>query len=168
MNDKKFLLKKKKQLLAYVTAATIGVSMLTGCGNTNFRYEKNKDGKIETVSGEIDYDSFKDLKFIHLTNNITNIDDYILAKYFYSTTPRTGSLKIYTDIENGKEVYNSSDTNYSNFNVDVIVDNMVDYLYKYNMMKDFYTIDDVTKLKENLLTDSDLNIKQKLNKKLVK
>lgn len=168
MSDKNLLLKKKKQLLTYVTAATIGVSALTGCGNQGFNYQKDKDGKIEKITGELDYDSFKNLKFIHLTNDIANIDEYILADqevYYAAYSP---SSEDYIDITNGNVVYDSDNDDYSNFNMDVIVDHMVNYLYKYDMIKDLYTIDDATKLKENLLNDPDLNIKQKANKRLVK
>lgn len=52
--------------------------------------------------------------------------------------------------------------------MEIIVDNLVDYLWKYDMLKEEYTPEDIIKLKELLLTDKDLFPGASLNNPLTK
>lgn len=162
--DKKTLLKKyKKKILTYAAISAIGVGALTG----HHSYQENENGVIELV-GELDGSIVKNTKLIHLTNNGVKKDEYIIAKYQYINGKAGNDSEYYEDIENGKKVYDFRNSNYDNFKVDIIVDNMTDYLYKYDMIQDKYTNEDIKELKENLLNDPDLNIKKSGNKQFIK
>lgn len=153
---KKELLKKKKMLLVYALVTSLSVSTLSGCGANTFNYQLTEDGSI-VIDGSITYDKFKKLKFVHLTNEIAKIDKYILVEEKEYVQRYTSSKLCYIDVETGKIVYNNKDDDFKNFKLEIVIEHMVDYLYKYDMVKDEYSIEDIEKLKEYLLLDEDLN-----------
>ena len=57
----------------------------------------------------------------------------------------------YKSIEIGKKVYEQANDDFKNFKMEIVIDHMVDYLYKYDMIKDNYSIEDVKSLKQLLL-----------------
>ena len=153
------LLKKKKMLLTYALAMSLSAASLTGCvgENKQFYYTTEENGDL-LVEGTISFDMFKELKLIHLTNELAGIDKYILAKEYKYTSSSSAIVFNYVDMENGRKVYDSSGNSFKNFNVEIIVDIMYDYIYKYDMIKDSYDIEDIKKIKEYLLNDETLNI----------
>lgn len=116
--------------------------------------------------GYLSKDEVKELKFIHLSNSAVGKDEYVLVEHYYNVQRGGWCEETYINIENGAAVYDFLDESYKNFKVDILVDNMMDYLYKYDMIKDEYDIKDIQNLKENLLNDPDLNIEK--DKQLVK
>lgn len=154
MNMKDILLYQKKRIIAYSMMTALGLTSLTGCGSTDFEYNTKDNGKIVTT-GEMNFNKTKNLKLIHITNEIAEFDEYYLARYFDdSTFSRVGSRsKGYINIENDKIIYIYEDEDYKNFTVEVIIDHLIDYLYKYDLVKDKYNIDDIKELKEKLLND---------------
>ena len=68
-------------------------------------------------------------------------------------------------MENGKIVYASKDDDFKNFNLEIVVDRLIDYIYKYDMVKDKYDIEDIKKIKEYLLLDETLNIGKEMQEK---
>lgn len=149
-NIKKELLKQKKKLLIYTVATMMGTTSLVGCGN-KFEYEKDSTGVVN-ITGTMDYVDVKNLKFVHLTNEIAKLDRYYLVKCGYYRYPH------YIDIETDRIIYQDKSDDYENFNLEIVVDNMLDYLYKYDMVKDEYTIDDINKLEQLLLNDETLEL----------
>jgi len=156
MKVRKELLKQQKKALIYVLSAVIGTTTLTGCGDT-FDYQYEEDGTV-TVEGTISYERIKKLKLVHLTNEIAEIDEYILAyeDSEYTSISRISRKCYYDSIETGRKFYSVNEEEYKNFKIDIVVDHMVDFLYKYNMVKDEYSIDDIKKLKELLLQEEQL------------
>ena len=136
----------------------MALTCLTGCNN--LKYEKQENGIVE-VTGTIDYDDFKHYKLVHITNEIAELDKYYLV-YGQGSYDRGNLLYInYIDIETDKEVFREADeeryevvcSDYKNFKMEIILDGLVDYLYKYDMVKDEYTIEDILYIKECLLSD---------------
>ena len=84
-NIKKELLKQKKKLLIYTVATMMGTTSLVGCGN-KFEYEKDSTGVVN-ITGTMDYVDVKNLKFVHLTNEIAKLDRYYLVKCGYYRYP---------------------------------------------------------------------------------
>lgn len=162
---KNTLINQRRKLLAYLTSATIGVSILTGCGN-EVKYQKNQDGQVE-IANDLDSNIVNNLILIRLSNKTVEKDDYVLVTQVVNVS-RELSTTSYTNIENGIIVYDTRKSIYNNFSVEIIVDNMLDYLYKYDMIKNQYTNNDIEILKNNLINDPDLNIKKDTGKKLVK
>ena len=157
------LLKKKKMLLAYAIATSLSIPVLSSCGTNYFDYKIEENGDL-LVEGTITFDKFKKLKLIHLTNEIALIDKYILVsedKENYRTYIKVS----YVDMENGKIVYDSKNADFKNFNLEIVVDRLIDYIYKYDMVKDKYDIEDIKKIKEYLLLDETLNIGKDNNNK---
>ena len=153
------LLKKKKMLLAYALATSLSIPALSSCGTNYFDYKVEENGEL-LVEGTITFDKFKKLKLIHLTNEIAEIDKYILAEEKEQVQMYNGSIFYYIDIETGKKVYNNKDDDFKNFKLEIVVDRLIDYLYKYDMVKDSYDIEDIQKIKEYLLLDETLNIRE--------
>lgn len=151
MNIKKELLKQKKKALVLMVSAIVGTTTLSGCGDNTFDYQYEEDGTV-MVEGTISYVMLKNAKLVHLTNELAEIDEYLLVRYHPG---RYTSDTYYYDIENGFEFYLESDK-YKNFKMDIILDSMVDFLYKYDMIKDEYSIDDVKQLKQLLLEEDKL------------
>lgn len=141
------LKKQRKKLVAYALACGISMSSLTGC----YSYGENSYGET-VIKGKVDIDVVKDLKFIHVYNEIANYNKYFLV--------RTGELLFgyyYENIDDGNIVYDSTNDDYKSFKVDVIIDdNMIDYLYRYNMKQDEYSGYDIKLLKAYLLNDPNL------------
>lgn len=157
------LLKKKKMLLAYALATSLSISALSSCGANYLTYKVEENGDL-LVEGTITFDECKKLKLIHLTNEIALIDKYILVsedKEIYRTYIKFS----YVDMENGKTVYKSSEDDFKNFNLEIVVDRLIDYIYKYDMVKDKYDIEDIKKIKEYLLLDETLNIGKDMQEK---
>ena len=127
------LLKKKKMLLAYALATSLSVSALTGCGNSGFSYLKENETIV--ANGVVNYDLVKSLKLIHLTNEIAQLDEYVLVSEILVFTKYKGSITYYEDVETGKQVYSTKGDDFKNFEVEIIVEHMVDYLYKYDIVK---------------------------------
>ena len=151
MNIKKELLKQKKKALVLMVSAVVGTTSLSGC-SSNFDYYCEVDGTI-TADGMISYDNLKNAKLVHLTNGLAEIDKYIMVLY---NNGKYEFEKYYYDIETGITVYSDTIEEYKNFKMEVILDSMVDFLYKYDMVKDEYSIDDVKKLKGLLLEEEQL------------
>lgn len=149
-------------LLAYALAISLSVSALTSCGNDNFYYTIEENGDL-VFEGTVSFDTFKKLKLAHLTNKIALIDEYVLVREHVPT----GLIKRleYIDMENGKIVYASKDDDFKNFNLEIVVDRLIDYIYKYDMVKDKYDIEDIKKIKEYLLLDETLNIGKEMQEK---
>lgn len=122
---------------------------------------------IIKLAGEIESDIMNDTYLIHITNNIVMKDEYVIAKYQYMNGRGIYS-EYYENIENGQKVYEFKSDKYESFKVDIVVENMLDYLYKYDMIRDSYNKDDIKKLKDNLLNDPDLGINKSENKQLIK
>lgn len=165
MNMKKNLIDTKKRILAYITTTTLGISLLTGCSE-DIKYTTNENGVVE-INDDFSHNFVSKLKFIRLSNSVVNKDSYFLVDSISLTIGRGPNVKYYNNIENGVTIYEDGSSMYENFSVDIIIDNMEDYLYKYDMIKESYNLDDIKLLKENLLNDSSLNITNG-NKKLVK
>ena len=155
MNIRKELLKQQKKALIYVVSAVIGTMTLTGCGSDQFDYQYEEDGTV-TVEGTISYEKLKKLKFVHLTNEIALIDDYILVYEYTEYIDRYAARLCYKNYETGRKIYGENEEDFKNFKIEIVVDHMIDFLYKYNMVKDEYSIDDVKKLKELLLQEEQL------------
>lgn len=151
------LLNKKKKLLAYAIATSLSIPALSSCGTNYFDYKVEENGDL-LVEGTITFDKFKKLKLIHLTNEIALIDKYIIVEEKEYLQRYTSSKLVYVDMENGKIVYNSKDDDFKNFNLEIVVDRLIDYMYKYDMVKDNYDIEDIKRIKEYLLLDETLNI----------
>ena len=149
-------LKTKKKLLVYLMSVLMGSISLTSCNNENsFEYVQQEDGTID-VSGLESYDDFKCIKLIHLTNEIAELDEYHLV-FECEIWKRYGPNEIYyKSVETGKEVYEQSNDDFKNFKMEIVIDHIVDYLYKYDMVKDNYSIEDVKSLKQLLLEDEDV------------
>lgn len=142
----------RKQALLLAASLTLGFTSLTGCGN-NLKYESSTEGSI-IVTGSIKYDKLKKAKLIRIKNEIAELDEYYLVLAYHHTAGRIVSNKLYyTDIETGKMVYNELDKDFKNFTIEIILDGIVDYLYKYDIVKDKYNIDDIETIKQNLLSD---------------
>lgn len=143
------LKKQRKKLVACALACGISMSSLTGC----YSYGENSYGQ-EVIKGKVDIDVVKNLKLIRVYNETANYNEYFLA--------RRGKVPFfneyyYNNIDDGYIVYDPSDDDYKNFKVDVIIDdNMIDYLYRYNMKKDEYSGYDIKVLKSCLLNDPNL------------
>lgn len=169
MNVKDILLYQKKKIIAYTIMTTLGLTSLTGCNNQSFEYETKESGEV-SVMGEMNFDKVKNLKLIHLTNEIAEFDKYYLARYFDdSTLSRFGSQsKGYINIENDKIIYIYEEDDYKNFTVEVVADHIIDYLYKYDMVKDTYNIEEIKELKENLLNDNTVVNMEEPTKKVLK
>lgn len=141
---------------------SLGITSLTGCGE-KFEYQIEENG-IVSVEGNEEFDEFKKIKLVHLTNEIANLDEYYLASCHVIINPGEDTIE-YINIETGRIIYITTDDDYQNFKIEVVVDFMVDYLYKYDMVKDNYTINDVITLKENLLNDETVISVEKTNKR---
>lgn len=161
MKSKKELLRMKKKILIYTLTAIIGTTTITGCKD-KFTYEYTNDGII-TVDGKISYDTLKKLKLIHLINKNVELDKYLLVQKKKDHMYRS-NIYYYQDIETGRIIYHEKDELFQNFELEIIVDNMVDYLIKYNIVKEDYTIKDIQNLKQTLLMDETLNFSTKLKK----
>ena len=149
MDKKILLLNQKKRLIALATAFTLAVTTLTGCNNLKYKSDENG---IVVVTGDIDYNSFKGAKLIHVTNDIALIDKYYLVLEMSYNVKRYTTSYYYEDIETCKIVYKADNDDFKNFNVEIILDGLVDYLYKYDMVKDEYDIEDIKTFKDNLLS----------------
>ena len=149
-------LSTKKKFLVYLMSVVMGTVSLTGCNNENsFEYVKQEDGTID-VDGLEDYDDFKCIKLIHLTNEIAELDEYHLVYECEIWNRYVPSTIYYKSIETGKKVYEQTNDDFKNFKMEIVIDHMVDYLYKYDMVKDNYSIEDVKSLKQLLLEDEDV------------
>lgn len=167
MNKKDFLLDKKRRLLALAMAVTLTTTSLTACGSdTKLKYETQDNG-IVIVTGEIKYDSLKKAKLVHIKNEIAEIDKYYLAIY-ETNVGRYNTKNIYIDIETGKIIYEEENEDFKNFSLEVVLDGLVDYLYKYDMVKEKYNIEDIEFIKESLLNDQTLLPTLKSNQKSLK
>ena len=71
-------------------------------------------------------------------------------------------------LEKDKVIYIYEEDDYKNFTVEVVADHLIDYLYKYDMIKDSYNIEEVKELKENLLNDNTIINIEEPNKKVLK
>jgi len=162
MDLKDYLLKYRKKLLAYTFITTFGVTSLTGCGSSNYSYQTSQNGEI-IIQGETGYDEFVKLKLVRVTNKNADLDKYYLVKF---DNDRYDQLDKYIDIETGKVIF-SLDENFKDFELDIIVDNMVSYLLKYNMVKEVYNVEDIEILKERLLSDDTLMDARDVNKKVL-
>lgn len=150
MDKKILLLNQKKRLIALATVFTLAITTLTGCNNLKY---KTQDNGIVVVTGDIDYNSFKGAKLIHITNDIALIDKYYLVLELPYSSDRYHYSSYYRDIETGKTVYKAEHDDFKNFDVEIVLDGLVDYLYKYDMVKDGYDIEDIKKFKDDLLSD---------------
>lgn len=148
----KEVLKMKKRMLIYLLSAVMGTTLLSGCSNSNFEYLSEEDGTV-TVASLISYDILKGAKLVHLTNELAEIDKYFIVLY---NSGKYSSEQYYYDIETGVKVYSETTDDFKNFDMDVILEQMVDFLYKYDMVKDEYSIEDVKKLKQLLLDEEKL------------
>lgn len=142
---KGLLLEYKKRLIALAMTVPMALTCLTGCNN--LKYEKQENGIVE-VTGTIDYDDLKIYKLVHITNEIAEIDTYYLVVHYVGR-----GYDQCVSVENGEIVYNSYNDDYKNFKIEIILDGLVDYLYKYDMVKEEYTIEDILHIKECLLSD---------------
>ena len=164
------LLRKQAFLLA--TSLTLGITSLTGCGN-NLKYGISIEGSV-IVTGSIEYDNLKKAKLVRVKNDIAELDEYYLVLSYHHQVGTVISDKLYyKDIETGEVVYSEQNKDYKNFTIEIILDGIVDYLYKYNMIKDKYNIDDIERIKQNLLSDDTListntTSKNTSRKKLIK
>lgn len=153
---KQLLLESKKRLIALAMIIPMTLTCLTGCNN--LKYEKQENGIVE-VTGTIDYDDFKNYKLVHITN-VAGLDKYYLVDKRSINRKYYPTWFEYTDIETNMKVYQEKDGasygDYKNFKMEIILDVLVDYLYKYNMVKDEYTIEDILYIKECLLSDDTL------------
>ena len=144
----------KRRLTAIVMALYLALTCLTGCNN--LKYEKQENGIVE-VTGTIDYDDFKKYKLVHITNEIAELDKYYFVKNYTPERKNYPTWRKYIDIETDMKVYEenegSSYGDFKNFKMEIIVDGLVDYLYKYDMVKEEYTIEDILYIKECLLSD---------------
>ena len=158
----------KKRLVAL---AMVFPMILTGCSGIKLEYITNESGIVE-VTGTISYDSLKNLKLVHVTNEIAKLDKYYLVREYRHDVRFHPELFYYDDIETSKRVYekdkHESYGDFQNFNMEIILDGLVDYLWKYDMLKEEYTPEDITKLKELLLTDKDLFPDASLSNPLIK
>lgn len=147
----------KRRLVAIAMAAYLGLTCLTGCNN--LKYKKQENGIVE-VTGTIDYDDFKHYKLIHITNKIAELDKYYLVDKRFINKRYYPTWFEYTDIETNMKVYQEKDGDsygdFKNFKTEIILDGLVDYLYKYDMIKEEYTIEDILYIKECLLSDDTL------------
>ena len=153
MKDKYLELKKRLVALAMVFPM-----ILTGCSDNKLEYITNESGIVE-VTGTISYGELKNLKLVYITNDKVKLGKYYLVSEFI--LPGGGpQIIIYTDIETNREVFfeefGDGFGDFKNFDMVIIVDFLVDYLWKYDMLKEEYTSEDIVKLKELLLTDKDL------------
>ena len=151
---KELLLGYKKRLIALAMIIPMTLTSLTGCNN--LKYEKQENGIVE-VTGTIDYDDFKHYKLVHITNKIAELDKYYLVDKRFINKKYYPTWFEYTDIETNMKVYQEKDGasygDYKNFKTEIILDGLVDYLYKYDMIKEEYTIEDILHIKECLLSD---------------
>lgn len=99
MKDKYLELKKKLIALAMVLPM-----ILTGCSGNKLEYVTNESGIIE-VTGTISYDSLKNLKLIHITNEIAKLDKYFLVEDQCYDIRYNPTWIRYIDIEINREVY---------------------------------------------------------------
>ena len=129
------------------------VTSLTGCNN--LKYE-TQDNSIVVVKGTIKWNAFKNAKLIHIKNEIAELDKYYLGTINKIINRYSSDETRYIDIETNKVVYSDINDDFKNFTLEIVLDGMVDYLYKYDMVKDEYNIDDIKKFKEYLLTDERL------------
>jgi len=169
MNMKEIILYQKKKLIVYTMMTTLGLTSLTGCVSSNFEYCTNGNGEV-LVEGTIKFDDLKNLKLIHVTNKIAEFDEYYLVRYFDDAAISSfgSQAKGYVNIENNQIIYIYDDEDYQNFNIEIVVDHLIDYLYKYDMIKETYNIEEVKKIKENLLNDEMINNIEETNKKVLK
>ena len=80
MNIRKELLKQKKKALVLMISVILGTTTLTGCGDNTFDYQYEEDGTV-MVEGTISYGMLKNAKLVHLTNELAEIDEYLLVMY---------------------------------------------------------------------------------------
>ena len=145
----------KRRLAAIVMALYMGLTCLGIAGCNNLKYKNQENGIVE-VTGTIDYDDFKHYKLVHITNKIAELDFYCLVEEHTYYNRYGSDQTIYTNIETDKEVYSDTNDDYKNFKIEIILDGLVDYLYKYDMVKEEYTIEDILYIKECLLSDDTL------------
>ena len=158
------LLKKKKMLLAYALATSLSIPALSSCRTDYCDYKVEENGDL-LVEGTITFDEFKKLKLIHLTNEIAEIDKYILVEEKEYLQRYDSSRFAYIDMETGELIYDTEDDDIKNFNLEIVVDRLIDYVYKYDMVKDNYDIEDIKKIKEYLLLDETLNVGKEMQEK---
>lgn len=152
-----------KKIFAYIgVITTLGVSTLTGCNNNEFEYQYEENNLI--VNGTIDYNSLSELKLVYIENEQAAWEGYYLVQHKYDRYIGNS----YLDIETNKLIYKETEE-YANFKITFLVENMIDYIFKYNFLKEEYTIEDIKKLKEQLLQDETVvDLKSSNQKKLIK
>lgn len=149
--ENNLLTKQKRGLIALVMAGF----MLAGCVAKvpGFDYETNSNGIVE-VSGDIDYSVVSRLNFVRLVNKKSGYEGYFLAYEYHFAGGRGVPGRIeYVNVENDDVIYCATDEIFNNFEMEVLVEQLIDYLYKYNMVKGEYTIEDILYIKECLLSD---------------
>lgn len=155
----------RKQALLLATSLTLGITSLTGCSN-NLKYGTSAEGSV-IVTGSIEYDNLKEVKLVRIKNEIAELDEYYLVLSYHHTAGRVISDKLYyIDIETGEVVYSEQNKDFKNFTIEIILDGIVDYLYKYDIVKDEYNIDDIETIKQKLLEDETIINKKSISKKL--
>ena len=154
-----------------VALAMVLPMVLTGCGDNKLEYVTNESGIVE-VTGTISYDSLKNLKLVHITNEIAKLDKYYLVREYQYDIRYHPQLFYYDDIETNRRVYEENKGegygDFENFKLEIVLDGLVDYLWKYDMLKEEYTSEDIAKLKELLLADKDLFPDESLSNPLIK
>ena len=152
MTNKVLLLKQKKRLIALAMITPMLVTSLTGC--SRFKYEKQENG-IVAVTGKISYDTLKKIKFVHIVNEKAKFDEYFVVIPVEHTDYRGVGTNtfLYKDIETNIVVYDERDDLYNNFKFEILSEHVIDYLFKYNMIKEEYNLDDLLILKDYLLAD---------------
>lgn len=153
------------RLLAFSAVATLGATSLTGCSNT-INYEYSSETNI-VATGPMEYNKLKNAKLVRLKNKIEELDEYYLVLSYHHTFNGNISKKLYyVDIETGETIYSEQDKDYKKFTIEIILDNLVDHLYKYNLVQDEYNIDDIETIKQKLLEDETIINKKSISKKL--
>lgn len=164
---KQELLRYKMRLLAYAMTVGVGVTSLTGCNNYSNGFVYEISGDEVKVEGAISYEQLKKLQLIRIVNNVADWEKCYLVEIENKIQRYGPTRDYYVDIETDKRIYVFDDDEYSNFEVEVLVENMLDYMVKYNMVKDEYTIDDIKELKEKLLKDESLLKTRDASKKVL-
>lgn len=151
-----------KKLVSGLLVLTLTTTGLAGCVQyNNFDYSVTEQGEYQ-VSGVIDYELFKNYRFIVIENKENNTNEFYICKAKHIIPTYTRHYYVYFNVFNNEKVF---DENKADGTRNLICfATLENYLYATNNIKKYYTIDDIeqifNEMKENYLNEN--------NKQLVK
>ena len=154
--------KINKKLVSGLLALTLTTTGLSGCVQyNNFDYSVNEQGEYQ-VSGVVDYELFKNYRFIVIENEKNNMNEFYICKAKHFTPTYGRHYYVYIDVFNNQKVFNENKID--DMRDLVTFETLENYLYETDNIKEFYTIDDI----KQIFNEMKANYLKENSKQLVK